>query len=484
MSFVDAQFVTFCVVFFPLYFTLRGRARIILLVIASYVFYASWDPRFVSLLAVSTVVDFAVGLALARTQDERKRKLLLVASVVANLGILAYFKYANFFIDSALLLSEKWGVPFPPAALEIALPVGLSFYSFQTLSYSIDVYRRALQPCRSLVDFAAYVAFFPQLVAGPIERASTLLPQLHALASKVTVDTTGFALVALGLFKKAVFADHFADLVEVTYHQPSLTPAPALWIGTYAFAIQIYCDFSAYSDIAVGLGRLMGVELMTNFQAPYAAVGPTDFWRRWHISLSTWLRDYLYISLGGNRGGRWRTYRNLAVTMLLGGLWHGAAWNFVVWGAFHGLLLIVARVFPWERTVGSSLGAGRLRLIRVARGLAFFQVVCLGWALFRATSLADCLVIWRKLLNPFEWHIGAWLERVRVSGEGAYLATMMGIAFVLVFTQNLWPRSSKDLVAVLWKAPLPVRIACVATMAYIAIVSLKGDAPEFIYFRF
>ncbi|MBU1432490.1 MBOAT family protein, partial [Myxococcota bacterium] len=393
-------------------------------------------------------------------------------------------KYFNFFIDSAITGLAALGFKAHAPTLSIILPVGISFYTFQTMSYTIDIYRRKLAPTPKLLDFALYVAFFPQLVAGPIERAAHLLPQLVNLDDR-KADLSGWGLIALGVFKKAVIADNVAALVEMTYTQPQDVYAPALWLGTYAFAIQIYCDFSGYSDIAVGLGRLLGLDIVQNFKAPYAAEGPSDFWRRWHISLSSWLRDYLYIALGGNRGGWFYVRRNLMLTMLLGGLWHGAAWNFVLWGAWHGLLLIALRprIFSdlraWmDRRWWSRWGG------LILRRFAFFHLVMISWALFRAASLKDSLIVVGKLIDFTAWDLSGWLQAVSASGEGRYLAMMAGGMAALVLLQNLWPVGSHRLVALLWRAPAPLRFVVIVALLYSAALLSPEKPPPFIYFQF
>ncbi len=321
--------------------------------VASYVFYGYWDWRFCSLLLISTVVDFFVGRAIARVRRSARRKRLLWVSCVVNLGILGFFKYFNFFVDSVQEVAAGLGLSVDFLHLNIILPVGISFYTFQTMSYTIDIYRRKLEPTHSLVDFALFVAFFPQLVAGPIERARNLLPQIAVMGRPTRTQVAdGLVLLTVGYFKKVLIGDACGRIVDHIFGQPDLYRSPELLAGLILFSIQIYADFSGYSDIARGLAKLLGIELMKNFEQPYLSANITEFWRRWHISLSSWLRDYLYISLGGNRRGNARTYLNLMTTMLLGGLWHGAAWTFVVWGGLHGLYLAVHKMLRTLRVAG------------------------------------------------------------------------------------------------------------------------------------
>ena len=483
MIFTTPQFVLFTVAFAVVFALARGSGRKLVLLGASYLFYAAWDVRFLALLVGSTALDFVVGGRLARTQDAATRKRLLAASLAGNLGVLAVFKYLGFFVDSASALLLTLGIPVAPSTLELVLPVGISFYTFQSLSYTIDIYRGG-RPTRSALDFANYVSFFPQLVAGPIERSGRLLPQLADIGRKGRTWPrdwhSGWGLIAVGAFKKVVIADNLAPLVELTYADPGSTHALALWIGTYAFAVQIYCDFSGYSDIAVGLARLLGIDLMENFAAPYGASGPREFWRRWHISLSTWLRDYLYITLGGNRGTVRRTALNLGVTMVLGGLWHGAAWNFVLWGAFHGALLVL------------GLGLGRARGLAHAwervpvgiRRLLFFHMVCLGWALFRAESLGDCVIIWAKLLDPTGWDAAWWWGELQASGEAGPLGVLGGMMLLVVGVQMVASWDSRTFVAALWKKPWSVRVYVVVGLLFAAMVFAPETRPPFLYFQF
>ena len=317
----------------------RGQSiavRNAILLVASYVFYGAWDVRFLSLIILSTAVDYVVGREIFLSDDPVRKKRLLLVSLVTNLGLLGVFKYYDFFARSLAELLTTLGISYQPPLLQILLPVGISFYTFQTLSYTIDIYRGQLRPARSWLGFATFVAFFPQLVAGPIERARDLVPQF-ARPRPITWRRVewGFHLIGAGLFKKVVIADNVALVADAVFALQNPTGLQSL-MGVYAFAVQIYCDFSGYTDIARGTASCLGFDLSKNFNLPYFAHTPSDFWRRWHISLSSWLRDYLYISLGGNRGGEKKTYRNLMLTMLLGGLWHGAAWTFVAGGRFTG----------------------------------------------------------------------------------------------------------------------------------------------------
>ncbi len=400
MTFNSVQYGLLLVVVLILYWACVGRPRwrIALLLVASCVFYGAWDWRFLGLLAVSTVVDFNVGRRLAETDEPRLRRRWLLVSLTTNLGILGIFKYFGFFVESATALLERLGLDTSLPVLEIVLPVGISFYTFQTMAYTIDVYRRRIDATDDLLAFGTYVAFFPQLVAGPIERAGRLLPQLENLPDRANGRdfSTGSALIVLGLFKKVAIADALAPFVDEVYSTPQQASWAAVLGGTYAFALQIYADFSGYSDIARGSARLLGIRLVRNFEQPYLSRNITEFWRTWHISLSAWLRDYLYIPLGGNRRGPRRTMINLALTMLLGGLWHGAAWTFVLWGGLHGLYLAVHRL--WRDRRSDSV----LRLPRPSEwwGVVLtFHLVCLGWVFFRADGVSSAVSLLERVIS-------------------------------------------------------------------------------------
>jgi D-alanyl-lipoteichoic acid acyltransferase DltB (MBOAT superfamily) len=389
MLFNSFHFLVFFAIVCPAYWLLPYRLQRYLLLGASYYFYMSWKAHYAALLAFSTLVDYLVARGMARHDDRpRWRLVLLLTSLTTNLGLLFAFKYWGFFGESFEAVSRLLGRPMEWPSLEVLLPVGISFYTFQALSYTIDVYRRRIPAQRSLPIFALYVSFFPQLVAGPIERASHLIPQLLAPRTfEMERALHGLKLVLAGLFKKMVVADNLAPFVERIYGGGGHGEPVVYLLATYAFAFQIYADFSGYSDIAVGVAKLMGFDFISNFETPYFSRGVTEFWHRWHISLSTWLRDYLYIPLGGNRIGVGRTYVNLGLTMLLGGLWHGAHWNFVIWGALNGLYLAAARLWA-----GRAAGlAARLRIpdaaIATLQRLLTFHSICLTWVFFRSQSL-------------------------------------------------------------------------------------------------
>jgi alginate O-acetyltransferase complex protein AlgI len=404
-------FVFFAAVLATLLVVKNHRIRKRVLLVASYYFYAYWDWRFLSLILISTMVDYLVALGLARTQASRSRKALLIVSLTCNLGLLGFFKYFNFFVASLESLFGSFGLH--AGTLHIVLPIGISFYTFQTLSYTIDVYRGRLEPCRNFFDFALFVAFFPQLVAGPIVRASDFLPQLQANPKPGGYDVfLGFRQFTIGLFKKVFIADHIALFVDYVFGNAGAFGAATTWLAVLAYGLQIYCDFSGYSDMAIGAARVMGYHLPTNFRLPYLATSVTDFWHRWHISLSTWLRDYLYIPLGGNRKGRRRTYVNLFVTMVLGGLWHGAAWTFVVWGAIHGLVLMAEK---WLRPhLAPMLASESVRgASKVVGWFVTMLVVFTAWVFFRAASFAQAFLMLRQMYGFGSG--AAWFEPFTIS---------------------------------------------------------------------
>jgi D-alanyl-lipoteichoic acid acyltransferase DltB (MBOAT superfamily) len=378
MLFNSWQFFVFLAVVLALYYSLETLPQNRMLLVASYFFYGWWDWRFTSLLMISTIFDFHISIAINGATDQRRRKLLLLVSILVNFGMLGFFKYFNFFIDSAAHVIQWFGLQPHLPTLRIILPAGISFYTFQTMNYVIDVYKRKMKPTNDFLTYALFVSYFPHLVAGPIIRAEVLLPQL--LRKRIVTNehlNTGGALILIGLFKKVVIADVLSPDVEPVFAAPHAFSSLLLLNGLYYFSLQIYCDFSGYTDIARGVSRLLGIELPENFNQPYLSRNITEFWRRWHISLSTWLRDYLYIPLGGNRRGRARTYLNLFITMLLGGLWHGARWTFVAWGFLHGVYLAAHKFYLELRSPAESARSNWL--LNVAKVFVAFHLVALTW---------------------------------------------------------------------------------------------------------
>lgn len=458
------------------YVVLPHKAQNRMLLVASYVFYGAWDWRFLSLIMISTVVDYFVGAAMHRESVQARRKQLLWLSLGCNLGLLGIFKYLGFFVDSFQSLLGSFGYQADPFMLSIVLPVGISFYTFQTLSYTIDIYRRELEPTDDFLDFALFVAFFPQLVAGPIERARNLLPNI-ANPRVLSWENLGrgAVLCLIGLIKKIVIADAIAPSVDAVFSNPDPTRLDIL-LATWLFAIQIYCDFSGYTDIARGVAKMLGFRLMRNFAQPYFAADPQEFWRRWHISLSSWLRDYLYISMGGNRGGSAKTYRNLMATMTLGGLWHGAAWNFVAWGVYQGALLAVHRAISGRHGRSGegarrSLGAWLMRLVAIA---AFFQVVCYGWLLFRATSFTQITDFTARLAGLAEAPAG-------LSIPAPPLAALLGLGFLFVWdVLTEWSGNVRFYAG--W--PMVIRAGLYAGMIYLLAFGATTATSAFIYFQF
>ena len=469
MLFNSLDFALFFLVVFAAYAALPLRPQNRLLLVASYFFYGCWDWRFLSLIALSTAVDFTVARGIDRSETPRHRKALLFLSMAINLGVLGFFKYFDFFVGSAEALARTLGFDPPSLRLGLVLPVGISFYTFQSMSYTIDVYRRQLKPTRDFLDYALFVSLFTQLVAGPIERAAHLLGQITQ-PRKITWDglQTGAWLFFWGLFKKVVVGDNVAAWADQVFSGSVAWSTGSVLLGVYAFALQIYCDFSAYSDMARGLGHCLGFDIMINFRNPYFARDPSDFWRRWHISLSSWLRDYLYIPLGGNRRGSRRTYFNLMATMVLGGLWHGAAWTFVVWGLFHGLLLAVHHLFRGQAAhIDPPTAFGS-----AWRRLAMFHAVCFGWLLFRAESLRDVGGMLAALVRNPGWSADctAWVFQI------AFLS------LPLWFVQILQERAN-DTLAPLRLSLVPRMLLYAATAGMLLLFANTGSRA-FIYFQF
>jgi len=439
MLFNSIEFVIFFGVIFLAYWFISQRnlkVQNFLVLVASYVFYGWWDWRFLGLVFLSTSIDYTLALWITKSRSKSRRKTFLVLSLVANLGCLAFFKYYNFFIDSLAEAFAYAGWTLNTWTLSIVLPVGISFYTFQTLSYTIDVYREKLKPTRDFIAFAAFVAFFPQLVAGPIERATHLLPQfLRERRFDYRVASSGVKLIVWGFFKKLVVADNAAILVDGVFSNSATQSWVSLLLGVLLFSFQIYCDFSGYSDIAIGIGRLLGFDLMTNFKFPYFSRSIIEFWKRWHISLSTWFRDYLYFPLGGSRGGLWITIRNVFIVFLISGLWHGANWTFVVWGLIHALLYLAVFLTTKNascRTISPALMFSQM--------VTTYLVVCLAWIFFRADSIGDA---GRYVLDVITMREGAFhmLSSTRYTLIG--LISIMGVG-LLVFVELIFKSKGKD----------------------------------------
>ena len=470
----STNFLVFFVVVYAGYLALyrHHKAQNALLLAASLYFYGSWDWRFLGLLAIASGVDFVTALLIHRAESPRRRKLLLVVSLITNLTILGFFKYFGFFVENLARLSHAVGLPLHQPTLAIVLPVGISFYTFQAMSYVIDVYRRDLEPCRSPLDYALFIAFFPHLVAGPIQVPSVLLPQVmkpRTLQWQKIND--GIFLIVWGLFKKIVIADNLALIANGVFDGYLRHRGLDTLVGALAFTFQIYCDFSGYSDIARGLSKLLGFELLVNFKLPYFALNPSDFWSRWHVSLSVWLREHLYIPLGGNRVTGWPTYRNLMLTMILGGLWHGASWNFVIWGCFHGAILVIYRLLGWDRDHADpwGRGAGTYPVVLLKMAL-MFCLTMVGWVIFRSRSVEQ--------IGYILTHIG-----FTTGPETAVLAyDLLFYAGPLVLIQ-IYQYLKQDLL-VLTRLPALLRTPVYAWMVLWIIIFGVRESTEFIYFQF
>lgn len=400
MLFNSLQYLIFFPIVIGLFFSLPHRFRWTILLSASYYFYMCWKPEYVLLIIVSTLIDYYAGIRMGKIAQKKKRKKYLILSLVSNIGLLFSFKYFNFFNDSARAFFDSLNMFYGILALDILLPIGISFYTFQTLSYSIDVYRGTREPEKHLGIFAVYVSFFPQLVAGPIERSTRLLPQFYKVQSfDYQRMTDGVKLMLWGFFKKVVIADRLAIYVNEVYNNPGDFSGVPLILATYFFAFQIYCDFSGYSDIAIGSAKVMGYDLMTNFRRPYFSKSISEFWRRWHISLSSWFRDYLYIPLGGGRVTIRRWHFNLLTVFLISGLWHGANWTFIIWGGLHGFYIVISQMTRNIRDRISSFFKleQKPQIQKIIRIFVTFHLVLFAWIFFRANTLSDALLIIQKI---------------------------------------------------------------------------------------
>lgn len=472
MVFNSYTFIAFFIaIFIFMRFNASWTNKKLVLLLASYLFYAAWNPPFVILIWISTLVDWFIARAIAASDSQSKRRYLVVLTLIVNLGLLGFFKYGNFILENFIFLANNIGIQYAPAQLDIVLPVGISFYTFQTLSYTLDVYRGHLEPSKSFLDYALFVTFFPQLVAGPIVRAADFLPQTTQETKPTNSQVAwGMSLVILGLFQKVVIADGLlAPIAEKVFDSEQIPSLITTGVGTLAFAGQIFCDFAGYSTIAIGVAACLGFALPDNFRFPYAAIGFSDFWRRWHVSLSSWLRDYLYISLGGNRGTKFQTYRNLMMTMFLGGLWHGASWNFAIWGVLHGLYLVMERL---SVSMFGNKQVWKKAFSKLLLGAVTFSFVCFAWIFFRADTLS----------RSFEM-----LSGISLPGTGELYVNRSDAIIVLIVMstiiviQSLLRNTTLEDAAK--RLPDFVKILIIAVMV-LGIMISPGEDRAFIYFQF
>ncbi len=480
MLFTSLQFAFFFVVIVTLYFSIPHRYRWILLLGGSYFFYMCWNWKYIGLIILSTLIDYFAGSRMSALPERAQRRKYLVLSLLTNLGLLFIFKYFNLFSDSMNAGLSFFGLSLHIPYIHVLLPVGISFYTFQTLSYSIDVYRGKIEHEKHLGIFALYVSFFPQLVAGPIERASRLLPQFYRENKFDEARVvSGLRLMLWGLFKKIVVANRLALYVDAVYNNAELHSGLTLLIATYMFAFQIYCDFSGYSDIAIGAARVLGYDLMKNFNRPYFARTINEFWSRWHISLSTWFRDYLYIPLGGNRKGAPRMFANLVVVFLVSGLWHGANWTFVIWGGLHGIYSLVD---TWIRAWCKPALKSSLSWIQKSRKiLVTFHLVLFSWVLFRANSMHDAGVLFRHMFNFSAWSDNGY--QVLVSGIGRSGFLTMLTAIVFMETIHILERR-QPLSVLLSDVPIALRWGFYHLLLLSILLLGVFEQREFIYFQF
>jgi alginate O-acetyltransferase complex protein AlgI len=482
MLFNSLDFAIFLPIVFALYWFVTKnnlKHQNLLIVLASYVFYGWWDWRFLALIVFSTIVDFLVGLKLKTLEQPKKRKVLLWISIVVNLGFLGFFKYYNFFIDNFVTAFSFIGRPIQPNTLNIILPVGISFYTFQTLSYTIDVYKRKLEPTKDIIAFSAFVSFFPQLVAGPIERASNLLPQFYkkrAFDYGKAVD--GLRQILWGLFKKIVIADNCAEFANQIFNNSTDMNGSTLVLGAIFFTFQIYGDFSGYSDIAIGTSRLFGFNLMQNFAFPYFSRDIAEFWRRWHISLSTWFRDYLYIPLGGSRGGTWMKIRNTFAIFVISGFWHGANWTFIAWGALNAIYFLPLLLLNKNRTYTDNIAKGKYfpTLKELFNMFVTFCLVVFAWIFFRAENIEHALNIIVKILSSQVFKTPYF-----VNGSLAIPTVILIVVFMLIEWIGREEQFAIQRIGIKWSKPMRYLFYYSIVMA---IFWFGGKEQEFIYFQF
>ena len=482
MLFNSIEFAFFLPIVFALYWFVTKRSLKLqnaFLLVASYFFYGWWDWRFLFLIAFSSLIDYVVGLQLAQTSDRKKRQWWLSLSILVNIGFLGFFKYFNFFAESFSEAFTLLGEPIEATRLQLILPVGISFYTFQTLSYSIDIYRKKLEPTKNFISFFAFVSFFPQLVAGPIERASNLLPQfLKKREFKYAEGVAGCKQILWGLFKKMVIADNCAQFVNIIFEDPGAHSGSTLLLGVVLFSFQIYGDFSGYSDIAIGVARLFGFKLMKNFSFPYFSRNIGEFWRRWHISLSTWFRDYLYIPIGGSRGNKWQQVRNIFIVFLVSGFWHGANWTFLCWGALHALFFVPLVLMKKNRSYLDTVQT-RWLFPSLKEGfliLFTYALTTLAWVFFRADSVSDAFLYFDGMFASSMFSIPELFQQTKVKLVLIFIAAFMLMEWIGKNEEFAIERTTQN-----WSMPL--RYAFYYVLAMI-IFLFKGSQQEFIYFQF
>jgi len=481
MLFNSIDFAVFLPIVFALYWLINNKSlkvQNLLIIAASYLFYGWWDWRFLSLIVFSTLVDYAVGIGLSKQEDKTTRKLLLWVSIIVNLGFLGVFKYYDFFLNNFISAFSFFGIPIQANLLHIILPVGISFYTFQTLSYSIDIYRRKLEPTKDFLAFGAFVCFFPQLVAGPIERATHLLPQFYKKRKfDYSQAVDGMRQILWGLFKKIVIADNCATYANVIFNNSEDYSGSSLALGALFFTFQIYGDFSGYSDIAIGTSRLFGFDLMQNFNFPYFSRDIAEFWRRWHISLSTWFRDYLYIPLGGSRGGTWMKVRNTFIIFIVSGFWHGANWTFIVWGALNAVYFLPLLLTKNNRNHIDIVAKGKYlpSVKELFSILLTFGLTVLAWVFFRAENISHAVVYISDMFTDF----GSYFS------FSVYWEYKKILLFITVLTLIEWfgreGQHALDSIGTNWKRP--IRYAMYYAII-LAIFWFGGEEQQFIYFQF
>lgn len=450
------------------------------IVLASYIFYGWWDVRFLALIVFSSVLDFGIGLKIDHTKNTKIKKRWLWLSLSANLGILGFFKYYNFFIDSFVQGFTFFGISLETTHMQIILPVGISFYTFQTLSYTIDIFRNQLKPTRNIVAFLAFVSFFPQLVAGPIERARHLLPQFHKKRTfNYSESVDGLKQFLWGLFKKVVIADSCAEMADWAFAHADTYSGSSLYLGAIFFAFQIYGDFSGYSDMAIGTAKLFNFRLQQNFAFPYFSRNIAEFWRRWHISLSTWFRDYLYIPLGGSRGNKWSTIRNVCIVFVISGFWHGANWTFIGWGVLHALFFLPLILQQKNRTYLDTVASNSVfpSFKEMVQMLITFNLVTFAWILFRATDIHQAILIYSKILSPTLFE----------TPEYVYIDVLIRCVFlIIIFGIIEWigRREQYAIEKIVSAYPRYIRWSFYSFIIVLIGVFAKTKESPFIYFQF